>query len=45
MNARSADAAEGKLPDAALAKRVNAWLPEGVLKETPAATPERKQAA
>ena len=27
------EAAEGKLTDAALAKRVNAWLPEGVLKE------------
>jgi ParB family transcriptional regulator, chromosome partitioning protein len=40
-----AEAAEGKLTDAALAKRVNAWLPEGVLKEAPAAKPERKQAA
>jgi ParB family transcriptional regulator, chromosome partitioning protein len=40
-----ADAADGKLTDAALAKRVNAWLPDGVLMETPAAKPERKQAA
>jgi ParB family chromosome partitioning protein len=40
-----ADAAEGKLADAVLAQRVNVWLPEGVLTETPVAKPERKQAA
>ena len=40
-----AEAAAGKLTDAALAKRVNTWLPERVLKETPAATPGRRQAA
>ena len=40
-----AAASEGKLTDSVSAERINAWLPEGVLKEKPAAKPERKRAA
>ncbi len=40
-----ADATEGKLTDAALTERVNAWLPEGVLKKSALAKPDRKHAA
>jgi len=31
--------------EAGQAQRVNAWLPEGVLKERPAAKPQGKRAA